>query len=56
MPQDLLHCDFGITYVGLNTDCQQHAYVLGKEETKVPTYLADAFAKGNQLLEENSQV
>ncbi|MFT6699773.1 MAG: Xaa-Pro aminopeptidase, partial [Porticoccaceae bacterium] len=25
---DLLHCDFGITYIGLNTDCQQHAYVL----------------------------
>jgi len=49
MPQDLLHCDFGITYVGLNTDCQQHAYVLGKEETKVPAYLADAFAKGNRL-------
>jgi Xaa-Pro aminopeptidase len=22
---DLLHCDFGITYIGLNTDCQQQA-------------------------------
>lgn len=49
MPGDLLHCDFGITYVGLNTDCQQHAYVLGKEETEVPIYLAEAFAKGNRL-------
>ena len=28
---DLLHCDFGITYIGLNTDCQQHAYVLKDE-------------------------
>ncbi|NNM23980.1 MAG: Xaa-Pro aminopeptidase, partial [Flavobacteriaceae bacterium] len=25
LPGDLLHCDFGITYIGLNTDCQQHA-------------------------------
>jgi hypothetical protein len=49
LPGDLLHCDFGISYVGLNTDCQQHAYVLGKEETKVPIFLAEAFKKGNRL-------
>ena len=49
MPEDLLHCDFGISYLGLNTDCQQHAYVLGKEEKEVPIFLADAFAKGNRL-------
>lgn len=49
MPGDLLHCDFGITYIGLNTDCQQHAYVLQEGETKVPNYLADAFAKGNRV-------
>lgn len=49
MPQDLLHCDFGISYLGLNTDCQQHAYVLGKEEKKVPSFLVDAFKKGNRL-------
>ena len=35
---DLLHCDFGITYIGLNTDCQQHAYVLGDDEKAVPSY------------------
>ena len=29
---DLLHCDFGITYIGLNTDCQQHAYDLNDDE------------------------
>ncbi|MEP2935154.1 MAG: M24 family metallopeptidase [Gilvibacter sp.] len=46
---DLLHCDFGITYVGLNTDCQQHAYVLHKDEKQVPDFLAAAFAKGNQV-------
>ncbi|PQB07969.1 Xaa-Pro aminopeptidase [Polaribacter filamentus] len=46
---DLLHCDFGITYIGLNTDCQQHAYVLKDTENKVPTFLVDAFQKGNRL-------
>ena len=46
---DLLHCDFGITYIGLNTDCQQHAYVLKDTETDVPQYLATAFKKGNRL-------
>jgi len=49
LPGDLLHCDFGITYIGLNTDCQQHAYVLHTGETEVPSYLADAFAKGNRV-------
>lgn len=46
---DLLHCDFGITYIGLNTDCQQHAYVLKDKEKEVPAYLKKAFKKGNRL-------
>lgn len=46
---DLLHCDFGITYIGLNTDCQQHAYVLKDNEKVVPEYLAKAFQQGNRL-------
>ncbi len=46
---DLLHCDFGITYIGLNTDCQQHAYVLHDNENKVPDFLSSAFKKGNRL-------
>ena len=46
---DLLHCDFGITYVGLNTDCQQHAYVLHDDENEVPVFLKTAFQKGNRL-------
>ena len=46
---DLLHCDFGITYIGLNTDCQQHAYVLKDNEKVVPEYLVKAFKKGNRL-------
>lgn len=46
---DLLHCDFGITYVTLNTDCQQHAYVPKKGEKVVPKYLAEAYKKGNRV-------
>ena len=46
---DLLHCDFGITYITLNTDCQQHAYVLKEGEAKVPDFLAEAFKKGNRV-------
>lgn len=49
MPGDLLHCDFGITYLRLNTDCQEHAYVLKDGETQAPQFLKDAFAKGNKV-------
>lgn len=49
IPGDLLHCDFGITYIGLNTDCQQHAYVLKEGEAQVPDYLSSAFKLGNRL-------
>jgi hypothetical protein len=49
MPGDLLHCDFGITYLRLNTDQQQHAYVLRPGETEIPAYLANAFKVGNRL-------
>lgn len=48
-PGDLLHVDFGITYLRLNTDTQQHAYVLKPGETQAPEYLQKAFAKGNRL-------
>ena len=49
LPGDLLHCDFGITYITLNTNCQQHAYVLKEGETKVPDFLAEAFETGNRV-------
>ena len=48
-PGDLLHVDFGITYLGLNTDTQQHAYVLKPGETQAPKSLQQAFATGNRL-------
>ncbi|WP_138431675.1 M24 family metallopeptidase [Fodinibius saliphilus] len=46
---DLLHVDFGITYLGLNTDTQQHAYVLKAGETEAPQGLKEALAEGNKL-------
>jgi Xaa-Pro aminopeptidase len=48
-PGDLLHVDIGITYLRLNTDIQQHAYVLQPGETDVPKNIRDAFAKVNRL-------
>lgn len=49
MPGDLLHVDFGITYLRLNTDTQQHAYVLKAGEQQAPGYLSQAFKRGNRL-------
>jgi len=49
MPGDLLHVDFGITYLRLNTDTQQHAYVLKPGETTAPAYLKAAFKAGNRV-------
>ena len=48
-PGDLVHVDFGLTYLRLSTDTQQHAYVLRRGETEPPEDLARAFAKGNRL-------
>lgn len=47
-PGDLLHVDFGITYLGLNTDTQQHAYVLRPGEADAPQGLRDGIAAVNQ--------
>lgn len=46
---DLLHCDFGIRYLGLCTDTQQVAYVLKDGEPDAPKGLRDALAKANRL-------
>jgi len=46
---DLLHCDIGITYLRLNTDTQEHAYVLKEGEVDAPQGLRDALAQGNKL-------
>jgi len=38
-PGDLLHVDFGITYLRLNTDTQQHAYILKPGKIDAPASL-----------------
>jgi Xaa-Pro aminopeptidase len=49
IPGDLLHVDIGITYLRLNTDCQQHAYILKPGESSLPPALQQAFKKANRL-------
>ncbi|WP_299335357.1 M24 family metallopeptidase [uncultured Psychroserpens sp.] len=49
LPGDLIHCDFGITYLRLNTDCQELAYVLKPNETRPPKFLIDALKAGNRV-------
>lgn len=56
---DVLHCDFGITAMGLNTDTQHMAYVLREGETEAPAGLQEALARANRLqdiLLENTKV
>lgn len=49
VPGDLLHCDFGITYLRLNTDCQELAYVLQPEEKEAPKFLVEGLKEGNSV-------
>ena len=46
---DVLHCDFGVTAMGLNTDTQHMAYVLRDGETEVPAGLKKALQNSNRL-------
>jgi hypothetical protein len=46
---DVLHCDVGITALGLNTDTQHNGYVLLPGETAAPTGLERALLNGNKL-------
>ena len=48
-PGDLIHVDFGITYLRLNTDQQQHAYVLKPGEENAPAGIIEALASANRL-------
>jgi Xaa-Pro aminopeptidase len=49
MPGDLIHCDVGITYLRLNTDIQQHAYILKPGEKEIPASLKKAMQNANRL-------
>jgi Xaa-Pro aminopeptidase len=46
---DLIHCDVGLKYLGLNTDTQELAYVLREGETDAPPGLQQALRKGNRM-------
>lgn len=46
---DLLHVDFGLSYLRLHSDQQQHAYVLRPGEDDAPHFLKQALQKANQL-------
>ena len=46
---DVLHCDFGITALGLNTDTQHMGYVLRAGERQPPAGLVRALRNGNRL-------
>lgn len=48
-PGDMLWVDFGITYLGLNTDTQQLAYVLRPGERAAPAGLRAGLAAANQV-------
>jgi hypothetical protein len=46
---DVLHTDFGITALGLNTDTQHMGYVLREGETEAPAGLRAALGRSNRL-------
>ena len=46
---DHIHIDFGISYLNLQTDTQQNAYILRDDEADVPDYMKAALAEGNRL-------
>ena len=46
---DLLHVDFGIKYLRLNSDIQEHAYVLKPTETDAPAFLKEGLKTANRL-------
>lgn len=46
---DVLHCDFGITLMRLNTDTQHMGYVLKEGETDVPPGIKNILAVSNRL-------
>ena len=47
-PGDLLHCDFGLHYLGLATDTQQNAYVLRLGEEAPPAGIVRALQVANR--------
>ncbi|MGY1828383.1 MULTISPECIES: M24 family metallopeptidase [unclassified Blastococcus] len=51
LPGDLVHCDVGLSCLGLRTDTQRNAYVLRPGETDAPAGLRAALRAANRLQE-----
>lgn len=49
LPGDMLHCDFGLVYLGFSTDTQHLAYVLKPGETDAPAGLKTGLKAANRL-------
>ena len=48
-PGDLVHCDVGLSSLGLRTDTQRNGYVLRPGETEAPAGLREALRTGNRM-------
>jgi Xaa-Pro aminopeptidase len=48
-PGDLVHCDVGLSSLGLRTDTQRNAYVLRPGECEAPAGLREALRVGNRM-------
>ncbi len=48
-PGDLVHCDVGLTSLGLRTDTQRTAYVLKPGESAAPAGLRELLTTGNRM-------
>lgn len=46
---DFIHCDFGITYLGLCTDTQRNAYIALEGEEEIPQDIMNAFKVNNHF-------
>ena len=55
-PGDVLHTDFGITVMGLNTDTQHMGYVLREGETEAPAGLEQALDNLEQALDNSARL
>ena len=53
---DVVHIDFGITYMGMDTDWQKKGYVLREGETEAPAGLQRAMANTNALQDQLMKV
>jgi hypothetical protein len=46
---DIIHTDWGIEYMGLNTDSQRLGYLLRDGETEIPAGILEGFRTGNRF-------